>query len=244
MNTQKIRKTAISKNDNIVCHGKTYHIQTEFYKTKNKIICNIFKDGIALKKIEKKIHSLEEEQLKKEILTMHSFVITKIKEGIQNISQKQSPVVNKKVTNNLNNYNFILNEQNITDFIAFEHILNKSISLFEKFVTDTKEIESCAITWKYLNNTFEFCVSERKDLKKVKNNLLYIWEKNETFLQQNKKTLNSIELIFHEKIFYLTQLKNNKNSIISIIQLSKSSNFTMFKQKVKRFLSELLLQKF
>ena len=46
---------ALSLNQNIKAGKSTYHIQTEYYKTSNKIISNIFKDGKAVRRLEKEV---------------------------------------------------------------------------------------------------------------------------------------------------------------------------------------------
>jgi len=70
---------AISKNDNIRVGNHTYHIQTEFYSSSNRLVTNIFKDGKIVKRIEREPEPGEDvsEQVKKQ----HLEVLERIREG-------------------------------------------------------------------------------------------------------------------------------------------------------------------
>ena len=67
---------AISLNQDIRAGKSTYHIQTEYYKTSNKIISNIFKDGKAVKRLEKEVE--EGRDLDEQIKEFHNSIIERL----------------------------------------------------------------------------------------------------------------------------------------------------------------------
>jgi len=67
---------AVSLNQNIKAGKSTYHVQTEYYKSSNKIISNIFKDGKAVKRLEKEVE--EDRSLDEQIKEFHSSVIERL----------------------------------------------------------------------------------------------------------------------------------------------------------------------
>ncbi len=67
---------ALSINQNIKAGKSTYHIQTEYYKTSNKIISNIFKDGKAVKRLEKEVE--EEKDLDTQIKEFHKNIVERL----------------------------------------------------------------------------------------------------------------------------------------------------------------------
>ncbi len=78
----------VSRNDNLQFGNSVFHVQTEYYKATGTIICNIFKDGKALKKLKKQVES--EENLNDLITQFHDFVINRLKEGAKNKEVKQT----------------------------------------------------------------------------------------------------------------------------------------------------------
>ena len=67
---------AISLNQDIRAGKSTYHVQTEYYKTSNKIISNIFKDGKAVKRLEKEVE--EGRDLDEQIKEFHNSIIERL----------------------------------------------------------------------------------------------------------------------------------------------------------------------
>ena len=67
---------ALSLNQNIKAGKSTYHIQTEYYKTSNKIISNIFKDGRAVRRLEKEVE--EGKDLDAQIKEFHKSVVERL----------------------------------------------------------------------------------------------------------------------------------------------------------------------
>ncbi len=70
---------AKSINQDIQAGSSVYHIQTEYYKSSGKIVTNIFKDGLSVKRLEKEVSSLSEEELDREIENFHQLVLEKLK---------------------------------------------------------------------------------------------------------------------------------------------------------------------
>jgi len=69
-----------SINQDIYAGGSIYHVQTEYYKTAGKIVTNIFKDGVAVKKIERPVApEVSDAQLDEEIEKFHFQVINKLR---------------------------------------------------------------------------------------------------------------------------------------------------------------------
>ncbi len=64
-----------SLNSDINCGSKKFHVQTEFYKSSQKIVTNIFINGNAIKRIEK---HFETGKIEEEINKQHCFVIEKL----------------------------------------------------------------------------------------------------------------------------------------------------------------------
>ena len=67
---------SLSLNQDIKAGKSIYHIQTEYYKTSNRIISNIFKDGKAVKRLEKDVE--EERDLDTQIKEFHRSVVERL----------------------------------------------------------------------------------------------------------------------------------------------------------------------
>lgn len=67
---------ALSLNQDIKAGKSIYHIQTEYYKTSNKIISNIFKDGKAVKRLEKEVE--EGKDLDTQIKEFHKNIVERL----------------------------------------------------------------------------------------------------------------------------------------------------------------------
>jgi len=72
---------AKSINQDVYAGSSVYHIQTEYYKSSGKIVTNIFKDGCAVKRLEKDVSNVPEEEIDKEIEEFHYFVLDKLRQG-------------------------------------------------------------------------------------------------------------------------------------------------------------------
>ncbi len=78
----------VSYNDNLQFGKSVFHVQTEYYKATGTIICNIFKDGKALKKLKKQVEN--EENLNDLISQFHDFVLNRLREGAKNKEVKHT----------------------------------------------------------------------------------------------------------------------------------------------------------
>lgn len=65
-----------SINEEIRAANGVYHIQTEYYKTSGKIVTNIFKDGMIVKRLEKELN--DKDNIDDQVKAFHAFVIKKI----------------------------------------------------------------------------------------------------------------------------------------------------------------------
>jgi len=71
-----------SINQDVYAGGSTYHIQTEYYKSSGKIVTNIFKDGVSVKRLEKKVEEgLSDDEIDQEIEKFHFLVLEKLRQG-------------------------------------------------------------------------------------------------------------------------------------------------------------------
>jgi len=71
-----------SINQDVYVGSVTYHIQTEYYKGAGKIVTNIFKDGMSVKRLEKPVSGLSDDEIDKEIEKFHYFVLDKLRQGV------------------------------------------------------------------------------------------------------------------------------------------------------------------
>ncbi|RUM90539.1 MAG: hypothetical protein DSZ26_02665 [Thermovibrio sp.] len=67
---------ATSINEDVVIGSTKFHVQTEFYHSSGKVVSNIFKEGVALKRLEKDIES--EENIEEEVKNFHLEVVNKL----------------------------------------------------------------------------------------------------------------------------------------------------------------------
>lgn len=72
---------AKSINQDVYAGSSVYHIQTEYYKSSGKIVTNIFKDGCAIKRLEKDVSGVPEEEIDREIEEFHYFVLDRLRQG-------------------------------------------------------------------------------------------------------------------------------------------------------------------
>ena len=69
----------VSKNDNVKLGSHVYHVQTEYYRSSNKIVSNIFMDGKIVKRIESK--PVEGEDIGKRVSQQHEEILKKLRKG-------------------------------------------------------------------------------------------------------------------------------------------------------------------
>jgi hypothetical protein len=67
-----------SINQNIKAGNSVYHIQTEYYKASGKIVTNIFKNGMTVKRLEKEVSEEEGIDIDEEIKAFHRSIVDKL----------------------------------------------------------------------------------------------------------------------------------------------------------------------
>ncbi|SMO47410.1 hypothetical protein SAMN06269117_105107 [Balnearium lithotrophicum] len=67
---------ATSINEDVVIGSTKFHVQTEFYHSSGKVVSNIFKEGVALKRLEKEVEP--EENIEEEVKSFHLEVVNKL----------------------------------------------------------------------------------------------------------------------------------------------------------------------
>ncbi|MEO2068256.1 MAG: hypothetical protein ABGX27_01930 [Desulfurobacteriaceae bacterium] len=67
-----------SINQDVKAGNSVYHIQTEYYKASGKIVTNIFKDGMAIKRLEKAIPNEEGIDIDEEVKAFHKSIIDRL----------------------------------------------------------------------------------------------------------------------------------------------------------------------
>jgi len=70
---------ATSINEDIIIGKTKFHVQTEFYRSSGKVVSNIFRDGIALKRVEKDLE--EKEEIEEAVQKFHKEVVQKLLSG-------------------------------------------------------------------------------------------------------------------------------------------------------------------
>ncbi len=123
----------VSFNDNLNIKGSVFHIQTEYYKSKEQIICNIFKDGKVLKKIPLEVEF--EEGIEEMVREFHFFVLNRFK----NFNQFQVEIENSKEDSTKENIQTKSKDTEL-DFLSksIEEI-DKDFFAFLKWVSEQKE---------------------------------------------------------------------------------------------------------
>ncbi|WP_457569457.1 hypothetical protein, partial [Desulfurobacterium sp.] len=80
-----------SMNTNFQCGAKTFHVQTEFYKSSGKVVTNIFFQGNIVKRIER---LPETEDISQEIKKQHEHILHKLQEALEK-QKKQTETCTK-----------------------------------------------------------------------------------------------------------------------------------------------------
>ncbi|ADY73294.1 hypothetical protein Dester_0644 [Desulfurobacterium thermolithotrophum DSM 11699] len=72
----------ISVNQNIKLGSNVYHVQTEYYRVSKKIVTNIFKGGMIIKRLEKEIDT--EENIEEQTRNFHEIIVKRIRSIYKN----------------------------------------------------------------------------------------------------------------------------------------------------------------
>lgn len=72
---------AVSYNENIRLGGSIFHVQTEYYKKSGKVVSNIFKDGLSIKRLERDVE--EGTDIDSAVAQFHRYVVERLKSGVK-----------------------------------------------------------------------------------------------------------------------------------------------------------------
>ena len=165
---------ATSVNEDIVVGSSKFHIQTEFYRTSGKIVSNIFKDGVALKRLEKKVEP--DENVEEEVKKFHSEVVGKL------LSIKEKP---KKKSEEIS-----LSDEEIEEIVK---LISPFYGVASTFVID-EALSSASSKKEFIQELLgELSGEEREKLQKRLEELLYKEER-----EKSKKTLEIVDKLKDE----------------------------------------------
>ncbi len=68
---------AVSCNEDVRVGNVVFHVQTEYYRKSGKVVANIFRNGVAVKRLEKQLS--EEDDVDSKVVEFHRFVVDRIK---------------------------------------------------------------------------------------------------------------------------------------------------------------------
>lgn len=72
---------AVSYNENVKIGDSVFHVQTEYYKKSGKVVSNIFKDGLSIKRLERAVE--DDQNIDAVVGEFHNYVIEKLKDGLK-----------------------------------------------------------------------------------------------------------------------------------------------------------------
>lgn len=79
---------AVSYNEDIKLGGSVFHVQTEYYKKSGKVVSNIFKDGLSIKRLEKDVE--EGVDVDSAVAQFHQYVVERLRSGVKKkVSQEK-----------------------------------------------------------------------------------------------------------------------------------------------------------
>lgn len=80
---------AVSYNEDVRVGNSTFHVQTEYYRKSGKVVSNIFKDGLAVKRLEREVS--EESDVDSAVGEFHRYVVERLKGGIKKKEKQELP---------------------------------------------------------------------------------------------------------------------------------------------------------
>ena len=72
---------AVSCNEDVRVGNVVFHVQTEYYRRSGKVVANIFRNGVAVKRLEKQLSNMSD--IDSEVLEFHRFVVDRIKNRLE-----------------------------------------------------------------------------------------------------------------------------------------------------------------
>ncbi len=116
---------AVSYNEDIKLGGSVFHVQTEYYRKSGKVVSNIFKDGLSIKRLEREVE--EGADVDSAVAQFHRYVVERLRSGARKkISPKKGVLslpdsVREELINTLNPYFGVASA-----FVVDEALLNSS----------------------------------------------------------------------------------------------------------------------
>ena len=72
---------AVSYNEDIKIGNSVFHVQTEYYRKSGKVVSNIFKDGLSIKRLEREVE--EGEDIDSAVSEFHRYVVERLRSGVR-----------------------------------------------------------------------------------------------------------------------------------------------------------------
>jgi len=82
---------AVSYNEDIRLGGSVFHVQTEYYKKSGKVVSNIFKDGLSIKRLEREVE--EGADIDSAVAQFHRYVVERLRSGVKKKAPLQRGVL-------------------------------------------------------------------------------------------------------------------------------------------------------
>jgi len=99
---------AVSYNEDVRLGNSVFHVQTEYYKKSGKVVSNIFKDGLSIKRLEKSVE--EGADVDSAVAQFHSYVVERLRSSLKKKALQKKGVlsipdsVREELLNVLNPY--------------------------------------------------------------------------------------------------------------------------------------------
>lgn len=78
---------AVSYNEDVKVGNSTFHVQTEYYRKSGKVVSNIFKDGLAVKRLEREIDA--DSDINSAVSEFHRYVVERLRRGVKKRGESQ-----------------------------------------------------------------------------------------------------------------------------------------------------------
>ncbi len=161
----------LSKNENVVLGKNTYHVQTEYYKTSNKIVSNIIKDGKVIKRIERAPRS--EQTVAEDVEKLHDEVISRLRRAVCKTGGIRLPhELKERLVEILLPYYGIVTRALLEDVLSVAEDVEGVINTLVSNIDDDEEKKEVSEELKREFDTF--LVSDYKVLREKKEDILSI----------------------------------------------------------------------
>ncbi len=84
---------AVSYNEDVRIGNSVFHVQTEYYRKSGKVVSNIFKDGLSIKRLEREVE--EGVDIDSAVSDFHRYVVERLRSGVR---EKKAPAKKKVLT--------------------------------------------------------------------------------------------------------------------------------------------------